>query len=521
MGRLDLGGVEGVWAGCGLHAVRSGQFPHVLAGVVLTGQAAVLAGRLDPRFLTETGWDPATRVWSPPAGDRLLGRRICAAPGCLSTANGVCLQCRRRLEQRGLGVAEVGMLPPPVGRAWTRPGDGACRVGGCPRPWTNVEDPLCRAHLDLQRVLGEDCVAEFVARPDVGALPSLGVCAVTACRRQLPTPGETYCATHLIRLRRARRGAGVDEVGDEARWRVTESPVTRAGHAVLGALPVLVVVQVLFGVAQRAGEGVKTRDPVLRWICDELRRQQVNTIADVVAPGDTERRGAINSLIKHARRGVLHPETEIDKDEWDMTVFGHRGNMSFTAITQDWLRATAKVWASHDLPRRRGTYGGDKTRHHITSLALLSQSLRSRPDRGEDPAALGRPDIEAYLARPDYLEAHQKISSLIRHLACTEVRAILTPLRSLGLTVPGAPAAGLSDGFGLRRDDIPARPEPGVCNCERETWTGVAEERGTSGWRATAGARSPCDAPQPAPRWGPDPCQVHRPGRSNGSTVAP
>ena len=437
------------------------EFPHVLAGVVLTGQAAVLADRLDPQFLTETGWDPATRVWSPPAGHRLLGRSLCAAAGCLTTANGVCLQCRRRAEQRGLAVAEVGMLSPPVGRAWTRPGDGACRVGGCPRPWVNLENPLCGAHLDQQRALGEECVAEFVARPDVGALPSLGVCAVAACTRQLPTSGETYCATHLIRLRRARRGRRAGEVGDEARWRATESPVTRAGHAVLVALPVLVVVQVLFGVQQRAGEGVRTRDPVLRWICDELRRQQVSTVADAVAPGDTERRGAINSLIKHARRGLLDPETEIDKDEWDMTVFGHRGNMSFAAITQDWLRATAKAWASHDLPRRRGTYGGDKTRHHITSLALLSQSLRRRPDLGEDPAVLGRPDIEAFLARLAYLEAHQKISSLIRHLACTEVRAVLTPLRSLGLTVPGAPAAGLSDGFGLRRDDIPARPEPG------------------------------------------------------------
>jgi integrase len=445
-------------------ATRSGQFPHVLEGVVLTGAAAVLAGRLDPAFLAETGWDPATRVWSPPAGHRLLGRPICAAPGCSTTANGVCLQCRRRLEQRGLAVAEVGMLPPSAGRAWTRPGDGACRVGGCPRPWVNTENPLCRAHLDQQRALGEG-VAEFVVRPDTRVLPSLGACAVAACHRQLPDPGETYCDTHLTRLRRARRGhrtAGADVI-DEARWRATEAPVTRAGRAVLAALPELVVVQVLFGVWQRTRQGVKTRDPVLRWICDELRRQQVPTITAASAPAraDTERRGAINSLIKHVRRALLDPQTEISKDEWDMTVFGHRGNLSFAPITQDWLRAAAKAWASHDLPRRRGTYGGDKTRHHLTSLALLSESLRSRPDQGENPAVLGRADIEAFLARLAYLQSTQQISDLTRHLACTEVRAVLTPLRSLGLTVPGAPAAGLSDGFGLRRDDIPARPEPG------------------------------------------------------------
>ena len=438
-------------------AGRSGQFPHVLSGVVLTGPAAVLAAGLDPTFLTETGWDPTTRGWSPPPAHRLLGRPICAASGCSTTAEGVCLQCRRRLEQRGLTVAEVGMLGPPAGRAWTRPGDGTCRVAGCPRPWTNAEDPLCRAHLDQQRALGGS-VAEFVAGPHARALPSLGVCAVTACARQLPGARERYCAAHLLRLRQARRRGSVD---DEARWRAVEAPVTRAGHAVLRALPELVVVQVLFGVQQRAAEGVKTRDPVLRWICAELRRQQVATVAEVVAPADTERHGAITSLIKHARRGLLNPETEIGKDEWDMTVFGHRGNLSFTAIGQDWLRATAKAWASHDLPRRRGTYGGDKTRHHITSLALLSQSLRHRPDHGTDPTVLGRADIEAFLARLAYLESTGQISSLTRHLACTEVRAVLAPLRSLGLTVPGAPAAGLSDGFALRRDDIPARPEPG------------------------------------------------------------
>ena len=224
----------------------------------------------------------ACPAWWPPRGSRDTGCPACRDgpwPGCpyrhlvilpgswagvLEPLRPVFAPRRVRASAAAHGipvVAEVGMLSPPVGRAWTRPGDGACRVGGCPRPWVNLENPLCGAHRDQQRALGEECMAEFVARSDVGALPSLGVCAVAACTRQLPTSGETYCATHLIRLRRARRGHRAGEVGDEARWRATESPVTRAGHAVLVALPVLVVVQVLFGVQQRAGEGVRTRDP--------------------------------------------------------------------------------------------------------------------------------------------------------------------------------------------------------------------------------------------------------------------
>lgn len=436
------------------------EFPHVLAGVTLTGDAAALAARIDPEFLAETGWDPVTRVWAPPAEHRFLGRNVCRAPDCQTTsndANRTCLGCRRRLMRLGLTLDEIDQLPSPRRRAWTRTGDGACAVTGCPRPWVRAAHPLCREHRDQQQALGMSA-AEFAAHPGAGPLESLGVCGVAACDRQLAADGDVYCDSHLTRLRRARRAGIVNE----ARWRVTESPITHTGRSVLTSLPPLVVVQVLFGVAQRACEDIKSPDALLRWVVDELRRQQVNTVADALTPtgaGDY-RRSLLNSLRKYARRGLASPDTEVAKDVWDMTVFGHRGRLPFTAISQPWLRSVGKVWASHDLPRRRGTHGGEKTRHHITSLALLSESLRARPDSGCDPATLGRRDIEAFLARLSYLESTGAISGLTRHMTCTEVRAVLSQLRPLGLTVPGGPAAGLSELFGLRRDDIPARPEP-------------------------------------------------------------
>src|SRR6266511_215476 len=79
----------------------STEFPHVLSGVALAGAAAHLADQLEPEFLAEAGWDAVTRVLSPPSGHRLLGRPICRARGCSTTAHGVCLQCRRRLDERG------------------------------------------------------------------------------------------------------------------------------------------------------------------------------------------------------------------------------------------------------------------------------------------------------------------------------------------------------------------------------------------------------------------------------------
>lgn len=85
------------------------RFEHVLAGVALAGEAAVLARRLDPGFLSGAGWDPGARVLTPPAGHRFLGRPRCAAPGCTATSNGVCSGCRRRLAvTAAAGGAGVG-----------------------------------------------------------------------------------------------------------------------------------------------------------------------------------------------------------------------------------------------------------------------------------------------------------------------------------------------------------------------------------------------------------------------------
>src|SRR5258705_36205 len=128
---------------------------------------------------------------------------------------------------------------------------------------------------------------------------------------------------------------------------------------------------------------------------------------------------------------------------------GTGGNLSSTAMPQPWLVEPAKIWALADLPRRRGRSGGDKTRHYLSSLAFLSGSLRQRADHGEDPAALGRPDMELFLNRPGYLYAAGEISELTRVLGCREVRKLLTSARQLGATRPGGPAAGLSDQFSL------------------------------------------------------------------------
>jgi hypothetical protein len=132
-------------------------------------------------------------------------------------------------------------------------------------------------------------------------------------------------------------------------------------------------------------------------VIDDLRRQQVRSVDEYVIP---ERRnlgfvGLANSLAAYARRALATPESEVRSDDWDLRVFGHTGTLSFGLISQPWLRQLSKSWAADDLPRRRirpgrRTSGGLAVRHHIGCVAMLSESLRLRPDRGECPGALGR-----------------------------------------------------------------------------------------------------------------------------------
>jgi len=176
--------------GAGLAAVPvvddTVEFGHVLAGVGLTGSAARLAELLEARFLTEAGWDPATRVLSLPAAHPFLGRTLCRVGGCPATAHsgptgGACWRCFTRLS--GLGLSEqqiassleLALLP-------ARP-DG-CAVVGCQRMSPAPRSVLCAPH---SRRLGRKSgtsLEQFLSDPLVLPLPPLGPCHVAACTRR-------------------------------------------------------------------------------------------------------------------------------------------------------------------------------------------------------------------------------------------------------------------------------------------------------------------------------------------------
>ena len=454
----------------GLAAVPAGrpllrEFPHVLAGVVLDGPAARLAGMLDLGFLAEAGWDPASRVLSLPASHPLLGRTLCRADGCPATAHGItaaglCWSCFARLRRAGMSAAEIAASPR-VPAASPRP--AGCLVPGCermsPGGRQGQRTGLCVAHSRRFRRTPGMTIERFLADPAVRPLAALGPCHVAACARRAESE-HGYCPTHYARWRSIVTAAPGT---DQRHWELTEPAVSEGGQVSLRGLAPLVVVQVLFGIWQRTRGGAKITDVNLRGVCDTLRRQQAAAIADCPAAAVRAGRPAralLAALTRHVRHGLADPAAEQGSDVWDLAVFGHHGRLSFTGISQPWLARAARAWAAGELPRHRGR-GAGKVREKVNALARLSESLRARGDHGMAPASLGRPDIEAFLARLAYLESAGTISRYHRNVTCRDVRAALAGIRAIGLTRPGQAAAGLPGDFMIGRGDIPAGPERG------------------------------------------------------------
>ena len=343
-----------------------GQFPHVLDGVVLVGAAARLAAMLDRKFLDEAGWNPRTRVLSLPAEHRLLGRAVCRVEGCQNSVHcglAVCYRCSTRLTRLGMSKAQIAAAAclPAEPASTTR-----CAVPGCRCVPTVRHAVLCQPHAKKFRLRRPPMsLDQFLADPRVRPLPPMPACSVAACIRPADGAGG-YCNTHYQRWRTA---LAADPEVHPQRWRARESGVAEPGQVNLRALPVLVVVEVLFGNQQRVRGGAKITEVELRVLCDGLRRRQVDSITADRAEITRNKsvRALRTALARHVGRALADPGSEHVKDIWDLAVFGHRGSLSFTAISQPWLVGSVKRWAAEQLPRHRGR-GAARVRGKINGM---------------------------------------------------------------------------------------------------------------------------------------------------------
>jgi hypothetical protein len=122
---------------------------RVFGDRVIDAEAARWAAGLDAGFLAEVGWDPTLLVLFPPAAHPLLGRPVCRAPGCATTAparDRLCQGCRRRLSEQGLSLAEVERLPTLSAADARSAGAEECSVVACRRARRHRDGVYCEAH---------------------------------------------------------------------------------------------------------------------------------------------------------------------------------------------------------------------------------------------------------------------------------------------------------------------------------------------------------------------------------------
>jgi integrase len=430
-----------------------------------------LVSLLDRAFLEAIGWDTGAQAFTPPSDHPQLGAPVCLVAGCEILSHGgggLCPACSIRYRSSGLEL--VTFITIERVQRQVRSYALLCVVAGCGRPRISAPTQLCSPHESQQRKLGLP-LASFLTHPQVCPMPSFGACRVAACTGPAFTR-VGLCRPHNERWRHHRLN---DPDLDFDRWCQTQRPPKNdSGRVVLLGLPPRVQTELLYGLQERCRHGTKTLLTTIRSLCERLRQDQVPSILELSVP-PRPRNTSISQPQRQARydlaaavqiavrRALSSPALERRKDIWDMAVYGHRGTLDFTKITQPWLRQAAKDWSSEDAPKRRGPGATNTIRDYIRALEMLSASLRSqRDDHGMNPTLLGRKDIEAFLNRLAYLETTEgkhTISAYQRYAWIHKAGKLLGDCRALGLARPEGPLAGLPSDFAFRPGDAPKGPD--------------------------------------------------------------
>ena len=338
--------------------------------------------------------------------------------------------------------------------------DRVCAVTGpdgrsCPRA-AQGRFRLCPAHTVAwakRRAKGISFEA-FLAR--AVPLSELGPCVAACCYLAMTHPDRGLCETHLRVWREAGRPAG-EAFRDWAKR--ARQPVNSRVLSLRG-LPELVRLELVFAIGCRAAEQVSVVTGGMRPWVDQLRAAQVSSLiefdlAELDGVGDRHH-------VRFARFGVdrvalayADPEEERRKDIWDLRLFGRPGRrrLDFTVIRQVWLREAAKGWAAVTI----SSVGDGALGHRIGSLGVLSAVLASGPGGGDNPATLGRADIERFLARvrsPGFANQGRPLGAKAKAAVIEECGLMLREARELDLL------ADLGATFAFRRGDrSPRVPE--------------------------------------------------------------
>lgn len=424
-----------------------------------------LSRAVDVEALVSLGWDPETSVFTPEPAHPLLGWRVCPVVGCGGEgrqSDGLCCTCAMAWKadaDTDFGAFCARGLDPDRRRP-----PGLCRVCRTPgRERPEAMKGLCIS-CNQQRRVRHQSVEAYVdgddRYPAAVPRPSLGRCPARTCHR-LAAHLNGLCDAH----NQLWRVAGFPPL--DAFLRVgTPRHGDLTGRVVMTGLPDRVITEVLYGIQAGIADGRKMRPPALRAAVKHLRDSGVASIVafDSSHLADSPRR-FLALTVRALGLLATDAESEYTKDVWDLRVWGHRGRVSFVggsdlprtrgepgrAIIQGWLKEAAKAWSADALVCRHPAV----VRRMVAAVGLFSERLNRRDDRGEDPSAIGRQDLEAFLAWLGRLEAAGSLSSDRRVRMVRTLGQFLRECRALGLGRREGPMAGLPDDVVVRRGDVP------------------------------------------------------------------
>jgi integrase len=415
---------------------------------------------VDMPELERRGWDPTRRRFVPSPADPLFGYARCPVRGCENvtehTATTLCARCQNRYG-RWLRKHEDGGVDgflASVTRVRSEDPErlcAVCRTPGHERPVHSGE--LCDSCHATRTRRGQSITAyvEGDARYR-RALPrvTFGRCVLDC--DALARGNEGLCFEHWRHWRRvgAPRGAAFDRWASQVERRL---PAAR--FLDLSGLPERVMLEVLVGLTVSICRPRRSRITELRRVVNRLRAAGVGSILEIDARKIAS--DSVRLFIEFAqdrlRLAAADPETEFEKDVWDLRVFGttQAYRLDFTAIAQSWLRALAREWARekvtavhpHGLPSM------------IDAVNQLSRSLARRDDGGAVPTVLGRADITALLARLGRLQASGRLTAWQRRTTVARLAQFLREVRDWGLG-PGKALFGLPGDFTVSREDVRA-----------------------------------------------------------------
>jgi integrase len=353
----------------------------------------------------EGEWDPERQLIIPRSDGPLARVGSCDVMGCSHLRYGASALCS--FHRRQFAAATTTDLD-----AWLESGEpGAqrrrrfseelCVVGAdgrrCLRPAVGTSD-LCRAHDAGWRGQHAGGVSLEKFLTEAHPLPGYRPCAAASCHLGATHGRTALCEAHD----RMWRADGLPTGRAFTSWAARVRQPSNGRVLSLRGLPELVRLELLYVVGCRVRDQIRTATNVHPYL-DRLRAAGVPSVLDydlrhLEADGDRNHARFARYCVDRVRLAYAAADTARREDIWDLRLFGRSGrkHLDFRPIRQPWLSEATKAWAADALLRVRAH---ETVQHRVQSVAVLSGVLASGPGGGDDPRALGRADIDRFLAR--------------------------------------------------------------------------------------------------------------------------